>query len=112
MRNMRNDVRITGLALAGLALVVGLLAGCAATKGKTTGQYVDDASITTAVKAKLASNKASTLTRVNVQTVQGTVHLMGIVDSQETKQRATQLARQVRGVRGVQNDLQIQGASS
>jgi hyperosmotically inducible periplasmic protein len=112
MRNMRNDMRITGLTLAGLALVLGLVAGCASTKGETTGQYVDDATITTAVKAKLAGDKASNLTRVSVQTVRGTVHLTGIVESQETKQRATQLSRQVEGVRGVRNDIQIQGASS
>ena len=107
MRNIRNK----GVSLAFAALVLGLLAGCAATKGETAGQYVDDTSITTAVKAKMGADTASTLTHVSVETVRGTVYLTGIVDSQQTKQRATELARQVKGVRGVKNDIQIQGAA-
>lgn len=107
MRNIRNRV----VALTIVALVLGLASGCAATKGETTGQYVDDASITTSVKAKLASDKTSTWTHVSVQTVRGTVYLTGIVDTPQARQRATELARQVKGVQGVKNEIQIQGAA-
>ncbi len=94
-----------------LALGVGFvpaLSGCAATKGETTGQYVDDASITTSVKTKMAADNTATLTRVSVETVRGTVYLTGIVDSIQTKQRAAELAGQVKGVNRVVNNLQIQ----
>lgn len=89
-------------------VAVALLSGCASTKGETAREYVDDASITTAVKAKLAADDTKTLTRVSVETVRGTVYLTGIVPTLEVKQRAADLAGQVRGARGVVNNLQVQ----
>ncbi len=91
-----------------MGLLIALLSGCMATKGQTVGEYIDDSSITTTVKAKLANEDTKTLTRVSVQTVQGTVYLTGIVDSIEAKRRATELTWQVKGVRGVVDNLQIQ----
>lgn len=89
-------------------LVIAVLAGCSTFKGESTGQYVNDAAITTAVKAKLASDKAITLTRIDVDTTQGVVALNGVADSAAMKQRAEDLARQVNGVRSVVNNLQVQ----
>jgi hypothetical protein len=66
-----------------------------------------DASITAAVKSKLVADKASSLVKVNVETSQGVVELSGTVDSERTKQRATELSRQVEGVRKVVNNLKI-----
>ena len=107
MRNMRT-MRNKGVALAIAALVLGLLAGCVATKGETAGQYVDDASITASVKAKLAADNTQTLTRVSVDTVRGTVYLTGIVGSSAAKQRASELAGEVKGVQRVMNNIQVQ----
>jgi hyperosmotically inducible protein len=61
------------------------------------------------VKAKLAREKAATLAKVNVDTKQGVVELKGTVDSNATKERATELARQVDGVRRVVNNLKVEG---
>jgi hypothetical protein len=66
-----------------------------------------DSTITAKVKAKLASEKASTLTKVDVDTRQGVVELNGTVDSERTRVRATELARQVDGVRDVVNNLKV-----
>jgi osmotically-inducible protein OsmY len=93
------------------ALVMALL-GCQAMTGKTAGETMDDAGITTAVKAKLAGEKAATLTRIDVDTTRGVVSLNGVVDSSATKQRAEQLTRQVNGVRDVVNNLQVQARPS
>jgi|SwirhirootsSR2_FD_contig_121_255722_length_888_multi_7_in_0_out_0_1 hypothetical protein len=68
-----------------------------------------DATITASVKSKLAREKAATLVKVNVDTNEGVVQLSGNVDSEQTKMRATELARQVEGVRKVVNNLKIQG---
>jgi hyperosmotically inducible protein len=77
--------------------------------GKTAGQNVDDATITASVKTQLATQEAaSTLTRVGVNTDRGIVHLDGVVPNQEMKEKATDIAKQVAGVRGVVNNLQIQ----
>ena len=75
---------------------------------RDTQKFWSDTSITMAVKSKLAGEKLSTLTKVNVDTHQGVVELKGTVDSNATKERATKLARQVDGVRQVVNNLKVQ----
>jgi BON domain/PRC-barrel domain len=77
---------------------------------RDTQKYWSDASITMAVKAKLAREKAATLAKVNVDTKQGVVELKGTVDSNATKERATELARQVDGVRRVVNNLKVEAS--
>ncbi len=92
-----------------LGAILLLLAGCTTLTGETLGQNIDDASITSTVKAKLAAEKVSTLTRIGVDTVQGTVHLTGVVENAAMKERAGDIARRVQGVRGVVNNLRVQG---
>lgn len=101
--------RKSGTVLTVLAVMM-LLAACQSTTGKTLGENIDDAGITTAVKAKLAAEKVSTLTRIDVDTNQGVVALNGTVKTVEDKVRAEQIARQVKGVRDVVNNLRIQAA--
>jgi hyperosmotically inducible protein len=95
-------------ALAVVAVILSLLSGCRAMTGKTTGQTVDDASITASVKSKLVADKAANLTRVDVDTNNGTVYLNGTVETPEQKTRAEQLAWQAGGVKAVVNNLQVQ----
>jgi len=77
--------------------------------GDDVHKYWSDASITAAVKSKLAAEKASTLIKVDVDTDHGVVQLNGTVDSMRTKQRASDLARRIEGVRKVVNNLKVQG---
>lgn len=83
-------------------------AGCTSMTGQTAGQYVDDSTITTQVKAKLTADKAANFTRIDVDTTNRVVSLNGIVESTAQKSRAEQLAMQVSGVRKVDNNLQVQ----
>ena len=94
--------------VAGLLVLVALVAGCTSTTGKSTGRTIDDATITASVKSKLVADKVSNLTRVDVDTNNGTVYLNGTVESPEQKSRAEQLAWQASGVKTVVNNLQIQ----
>jgi hyperosmotically inducible periplasmic protein len=100
---------ITACAVA--AVVVFALTGCQSMTGETAGENIDDTTITTAVKAKLAGDKATTLTKVGVETNLRTVHLTGVVTSEELRQRAGELARSVKGVREVKNDIQVRPSS-
>ena len=84
------------------------IAGCTSMTGQSTGQYVDDRTITASVKSKLVAERASNLTRVDVDTTNHIVSLNGVVESPDQKQRAEDLAMQVKGVRRVNNNLQIQ----
>jgi osmotically-inducible protein OsmY len=98
--------------LAALLLTATAAPGCRSMTGQSTGAYVDDSNITTQVKTKLAGDKASSLTRVSVKTVNRVVTLTGVVDSVHSKVMAEEIARSVAGVQGVQNNLQIEGTSA
>ena len=97
------------LAMLTMALVV--MTGCQSMTGETAGENVDDASITAAVKAKLATEKAASLTQIGVETTLRVVHLTGVVASDAHRQRAGELAGSVKGVREVRNDIQVRAGS-
>ncbi len=94
--------------LAVCTLFLMFVTGCKALTGETLGQNIDDTNITATVKAKLTADKASNLTRVEVNTTNSVVYLTGIVDSAAQRERAEQIASQVGGVKSVVNNLQVQ----
>ncbi len=88
--------------------VVATLAGCQTMTGKTASENVSDATITASVKAKLIGESAANLTRVDVDTNQGTVYLNGIVPNEAARARAKTLAMSVGGVKDVVSNLQVE----
>ena len=99
-----------GGAVAAMLVVAALLAACQSMTRETLGENIDDAGITAAVKSKLAAEKISTVTRIDVDTNRGVVALNGTVKTAGERTRAEQLAREVKGVRDVVNNLRIQPA--
>lgn len=96
-----------------LACASAMLAACAVTSGQSTvGQYVDDATITTRVKARFAENERVSAMRLGVETLNGTVQLSGFATSQAEKNEAGALARAVPDVRGVRNDIVVRAAAN
>ena len=84
------------------------LAACEAISGReTVGEYVDDATITTKVKAAMFDDSLLKVMQIGVETMQNVVQLSGFVDSEQTKARAGERARSVEGVREVKNDLVV-----
>jgi hyperosmotically inducible protein len=96
-----------------VALVLILTAGVVsvAAQSRTVGQTIDDTVITTEIKAKLAADKLSNLTKIGVNTKNGVVTLSGTVDSLERQERAAQIAGAVKGVRGVVNAIRVAGTT-
>jgi len=90
-----------------VALFSVVLAACTSTTGRTAGENIDDATITSEVKAKLAAEKVATLTKISVDTDRRTVYLTGSVDNAEMRSRAEQIARGVKHVSGVVNNLTV-----
>lgn len=82
-------------------------AGCQTTHGQSTGSYWDDTSITTAVKTQLAPDHMGSVTRIDVETTHGIVHLNGVVESMAEKVSAERVAGNVEGVSRVVNNLQV-----
>jgi hyperosmotically inducible periplasmic protein len=83
------------------------LAACTSMTGKTVGESVDDATITSEVKTKLAAEKVSTLIKIGVDTDRRTVYLTGTVDNQDMRIRAEEIARGVKHVGSVVNNLTV-----
>ena len=106
MAQVRSINGMVGMAVA----IMMVLAACTSMTGKSLGENVDDAGITSQVKAKLAGEKISTVTRIDVDTNQGVVALNGTVMSDEMRARAAEIARQVKGVRQVVNNLQVRAS--
>ncbi len=96
------------LALAALTGATLLGAGCSVMRGQqTAGSYVDDAAITTAVKAKFVEDKVVSAGSISVETLSGTVQLAGFATSAEEKAKAEQIARNSRNVKAVRNDIVV-----
>ncbi|HEY6872561.1 MAG TPA: BON domain-containing protein [Geobacteraceae bacterium] len=82
--------------------------GCASTqKRESTGQYVDDSTITTKVKAAIFSEPGLKTLQITVNTYKGVVQLSGFVDSEQKAKKAGELAGNVAGVTEVKNDLVV-----
>jgi len=91
-----------------LALLVAV-AACSTPAGRSAGQVIDDATITTKVKAKLYKDDVLKGFAVSVHTFKGTVTLLGAVDTPEQMQLAGTRAQSVDGVGAVNNLLQLKG---
>jgi osmotically-inducible protein OsmY len=84
--------------------------GCAVVRDQSTvGQYVDDTTITTQVKAHLANDPVVSAMAISVETLNGTVQLSGFAQSDHERLQAETIARKVAGVKAVRNDIVVRG---
>jgi len=91
-----------------LLMLIATFAACASTRTReSTGEYVDDSGITTKVKSLLASDDFLKSFEISVETYKGTVQLSGFVDSQKAVDKAGEIARSVKGVKSVKNNLNV-----
>lgn len=110
MKSSSSFARTTVLicAFSALAATAVLTTGCAVMRGQeTTGAYIDDAGITTAVKAKMVEDKTVSAAAIKVETLNGTVQLSGFAKSMAEKSQAENIARGVKNVRAVRNDIAV-----
>ena len=102
---MNYRILVSAILVAGTLLTA---TGCAVTRGQqTVGAYVDDAAITTSVKARFAENKVVDSSSISVETLNGTVMLAGFAKSSNEKSTAGTIASNVDGVRSVKNELSV-----
>lgn len=94
-----------------MAAVFMSLVGCAGTRSQeSTGEYVEDSYITTKVKAAILNEPDLKVSEINVETFKGIVQLSGFVSSKEAADRAVEVARNVKGVKSVQNDMRLRSS--
>jgi hyperosmotically inducible protein len=85
-----------------------LAIGCASTAThESTGQYVDDVTLTTKVKTAIFNEPTLKSAEINVETFKGVVQLSGFVSSAAAETKAVEVARGVAGVVSVRNDMRV-----
>ena len=103
MTQMRNVMKY----LVCITLILAF-AGCASTRtSESTGGYIDDSVITTKVKAELVEDPVTKAYQINVKTFKGVVQLSGFVNTAEEKEKAGEIARKVKGVVDVKNNINV-----
>ena len=102
---VRNNVHVFVAVL--LAALLSLTVSCTTPAGRSAGTVVDDATITTEVKAALLADSQVSGVAISVQTFKGEVVLTGAVDSQAHVQKTESIARSVKGVARVKNLLKL-----
>jgi osmotically-inducible protein OsmY len=95
----------TAVFTASLALTV---VACSSTPTReSTGEYLDDSAITAKVKAAFVNDPTLKATEINVETFKGDVQLSGFVAQPQDAQHAAEVARGVKGVTSVKNDIRV-----
>lgn len=91
-----------------LAAVLTALTACGGTPTReSTGEFIDDSVITTKVKAAFVEDKTVNALDIKVVTFKGTVQLSGFANNPQEIDRAVQIARGVKGVTAVKNDIRL-----
>lgn len=102
--------RIHRFAITSAAVLLAGLVGCASTaKHEGTGEYIDDTVLTTKVKAEVFNTPSLKSSEINVESFKGTVQLSGFVSSQANIDLAVKVARSIKGVKAVKNDMRVKG---
>lgn len=81
--------------------------GCQTPGGRSPGNVVDDSTVTTKIKAKLAADDILSIFTISVTTYKGEVTLAGTVKTSEQRQRASKIAQSVTGVNRVNNNIRL-----
>lgn len=91
-----------------LVFGLALFSGCASMKGETTGEYIDDSTITTKVNSAIVSDPDAHYFKIDVTTTKGDVVLQGFVNSKATEARLMGNIREIRGVKSVRSLLKVE----
>ena len=103
---MKKSIHI--IATATFAAVTLFSAGCAVVRQQEpVGAYVDDTTITTQIKSRMAANPAVSALAISVETLKGEVQLSGFAKTSSERATAESIAREINGVKRVRNDIVV-----
>ena len=105
-KNFKAAVLIMGL---GVLPLLGGVTGCTTGSRYTqsTGEYIDDHELSSQVKGALKADTLYKYADVHVDTFKGVVQLSGFVNVKDQKDRAGDIAKKVKGVSDVQNNITV-----
>ena len=83
-------------------------AGCGSTSSQSsTGEYIDDSTITTKVKTAIFNEPSLKVLQINVETYKAVVQLSGFASSSADISTASKVAESITGVKSVKNDMRL-----
>jgi len=89
-----------------------LVTGCSSTPTReSAGEVVDDAWITTKVKSSFVEDSTVSALNINVETFKGVVQLSGFANNSAEMTRAAEIARGIKGVKSVKNDIRLKSTT-
>lgn len=101
-------IRKTLLTTLAASLTLWMASGCAVSRGQeSVGSYIDDAGITAQVKSRFFEDKDVAGSSISVETLKGTVMLSGFARNALERNRAEAIARGVKGVTSVRNEIAV-----
>lgn len=99
-------IRSIQTAILATSIAAAAISGCAVTSGQeSAGQYASDTRITSEIKGKYGFDSGVSASAISVETLQGMVQLSGFASSAEEKAKAEEIAKAVKGVQGVRNNI-------
>ena len=97
-------ILLSVLMVFGLALFL----GCASITGRTAGEHIDDASITTEANAIIVKDPDAKFLKIDVTTTEGNVVLSGFIRDKAAEERIMAKIRQIKGVKSVMSNLKME----
>ena len=112
--NLGRTLGVAGVILTlSAAALIGGLTGCASNRQtQSTGERTDDKADSSRVRKALAADTQYKYGDITVQTFKGVVQLSGFVNSRDQKNRAGDLAKNVEGIRGVENNITVKESAN
>lgn len=101
---MKKFILLSVLMVFGLAL----FSGCASMTGKTAGENIDDATITTEANAIIVKDQDAQFLKIDVTTTNGKVVLAGYIHDKAAETRIVEKIRQIKGVKSVESNLKVE----
>ena len=101
---MKKIIFMTVLMVFGLAL----FSGCASMTGRTAGEHIDDATITTEVNAIIVKDPDAKYLKIDVSSLEGNVVLQGFIHDRTAEERIVAKIRQINGVKSVKSNLKVE----
>ena len=101
---MKKVIFMALLMVFGLAL----FSGCASMTGRTAGEHVDDASITTEVNAIIVKDPDAQYLKIDVSSLEGNVTLQGFIHDRAAEDRIVAKIREIKGVKSVKSNLKVE----
>ena len=91
-----------------IVFAVALFSGCASMTGRTTGEYIDDSSITTEANSIIVKDPDARYWKIDVSSTNGNVVLAGYIHDRKAEDRIVAKIREIKGVKSVKSNLRIE----